>query len=367
MATRLGGLDPSKFVDETFELYSIPAYDSRNPVIVAGEEIGSTKQIVQPRDVLLSKIVPHIRRSWIVGPLGDRRQIASGEWIVFRSGDAAPEYLRHVLLGDDFHAQFMQTVSGVGGSLLRARPAQVAKIQIPLPPLPEQHRIAAILDKADALRTKRREALAQLDRLAHSIFVEMFGAPATNPNGWPVIALKELGKVSTGGTPPSALDGMFGGDIPFVTPGDLESDQPVKRTVTEAGALEAGTVRAGAALVCCIGTIGKMGMATVRSSFNQQINAVEWYSEHVDDHYGLEALRFFKPTIISWGASTTVPILKKSRFAEVSIPVPPIAMQREFAKRSRAVARLGEQVRNGMAADARLFAALQSRAFRGEL
>ena len=56
--------------------------------------------------------------------------------------------------------------------------------QIPLPPLPEQRRIAEILDKADALRAKRRAALAQLDTLTQSIFLDMFGDPATNPKGW---------------------------------------------------------------------------------------------------------------------------------------------------------------------------------------
>ena len=59
-------------------------------------------------------------------------------------------------------------------------------IAIPLPPLPEQRRIAEILDKADALRAKRRAALAQLDTLTQSIFLDMFGDPATNPKGWPI-------------------------------------------------------------------------------------------------------------------------------------------------------------------------------------
>ncbi len=245
--------------------------------------------------------------------------------------------------------------------------SKFGQLEIPLPPLAEQHRIAAILDKADTLRAKRREALTQLDRLAKSIFVEMFGDPAKNPKGWPVGALKELGKVSTGGTPPSALDGMFGGDIPFVTPGDLESNQPVRRTVTDAGAEQAGTVRAGATLVCCIGTIGKMGLTTVRCSFNQQLNAVDWFSEFIDDEYGFIVLQFFKPTIIAWGSSTTVPIIKKSSFEKLSIPVPPLALQQEFARHSSSVRKLGERFRKALEIESDLFAALQDRAFQGVL
>lgn len=58
------------------------------------------------------------------------------------------------------------------------------RLELMLPPLPEQRRIAAILDQADALRAKRREALAQLDSLTQSIFIEMFGDPVENPKGW---------------------------------------------------------------------------------------------------------------------------------------------------------------------------------------
>ena len=65
------------------------------------------------------------------------------------------------------------------------------ELQIPLPPLAEQKRIAGILDAADALRAKRREALAQLDTLLQSTFLDMFGDPVTNPMGWEVRELKE--------------------------------------------------------------------------------------------------------------------------------------------------------------------------------
>lgn len=192
MAKRSGTVDPSKFPDEVFELHSIPAFDAGRPDMVSGREIGSAKQVVQPDDVMISKIVPHIRRASVVGPSSGYRQIASGEWIVFRDRRLFPSYLRHLLMSDDFNAEFMATVSGVGGSLLRARPAEVAKIKIPLPPIEEQCRIAAILDKADALRAKRREFIAKFDQLSQSVFFDMFGDPVENPKGCEPAMLGDL-------------------------------------------------------------------------------------------------------------------------------------------------------------------------------
>ncbi|MDM8519508.1 restriction endonuclease subunit S, partial [Anaerolineales bacterium HSG6] len=65
-------------------------------------------------------------------------------------------------------------------------------IKIPLPPLAEQKRIAAILDKADALRTKRRQAIAKLDALLQATFLDMFGDPVTNPMGWDTVPMKDI-------------------------------------------------------------------------------------------------------------------------------------------------------------------------------
>ena len=240
------------------------------------------------------------------------------------------------------------------------------RLGVPLPPLPEQQRIAEILDKADALRAKRRAVLARLDTLTQSIFLEMFGDPATNPKGWPVEALWSLGRVTTGSTPPSAKKGMFDGAIPFITPGDLESDQAIKRTVTAAGAAASRTVAAGATLVCCIGTIGKIGKSTVRSAFNQQINAVEW-GERMHPEYGCAVMRFFKPTIIAWGSSTTLPILKKSSFERIEIPVSPVTDQQEFALRIERVDRVRTAHRVALATSTELFSALQVMAFQGGL
>jgi len=80
---------------------------------------------------------------------------------------------------------------GVGGAQPNISQAVVKDLSIPLPNLPEQRRIAAILDQADAHRAKRREALAQLDSLTQSIFIEIFGDPVSNQMRWPELTFDQ--------------------------------------------------------------------------------------------------------------------------------------------------------------------------------
>jgi type I restriction enzyme S subunit len=75
---------------------------------------------------------------------------------------------------------------GNGATFKEVSKAVVSRIEISLPPLPKQRRIAEVLDRAATLRAKRRAALAQLDTLTQSIFLDMFGDPATNPRRWPL-------------------------------------------------------------------------------------------------------------------------------------------------------------------------------------
>lgn len=189
VAPRLGSIDPSRHPDESFVLYSIPAFECGAPERLQGRDIGSAKQVVQPGDVLLSRIIPHIRRAWVVGSDPTSRTIASNEWLVFRNERIYPDYLRHVLVGDRFHSAFMTTVSGVGGSLLRAKSSYVAEITIPLPPLAEQRRIAALLERADGVRQKREESRRLVNELLRSVFLEMFGDPVRNEKGWEVVRM----------------------------------------------------------------------------------------------------------------------------------------------------------------------------------
>jgi len=239
------------------------------------------------------------------------------------------------------------------------------ELKIPLPPLDEQRRIAVILDKADALRRKRKRALTLLDSLTHSIFLEMFGDPQNMSTKWDRRSLRELGQVITGKTPPTENKEYFIGEIPFITPGDLESGRAASRFLSSSGSSFTKVVTPGSALVCCIGaTIGKMDMAAQKSAFNQQINAVEW-SKHIVPKFGIAALKFCKKEIVRRAISTTLPILKKSEFEKLEIIAPPTNLQEQFARRCISLdlirASADESVLD------KLFSSLQSRAFSGQL
>ena len=116
---------------------------------------------------------------------------------------------------------------------------------------------------------------------------------------WPQIQLSDIGDVITGATPPSKMKEYFEGNVPFVTPGDLETDKLVKRSLSEEGALKSRVVNKGATFVCCIGaTIGKISQAQEFSAFNQQINAVQW-GEKINPKYGYYALSSIRHIIIN--------------------------------------------------------------------
>lgn len=144
---RSKSIHPGKFPKEFFESYSVPIFPTGEPEVVQGETIKSGKQIVFEQDVLLCKINPRINRVWQVGHHSTRTKIASSEWIVVTPIEGiSSDFLVYAFRAPLFREAIQKDVSGVGGSLTRARPKIVEQLPIPLPPLPEQQRIVDRLD-----------------------------------------------------------------------------------------------------------------------------------------------------------------------------------------------------------------------------
>lgn len=373
MVTRGGSVNPTDFPDEEFELYSIPAHDRGGPEVALGSGIGSSKQIVQPGDVMISRIIPHIRRARVVEPTQGRRQIASGEWIVFRGNSFNPQYLRHYLLSDRFHNQFMNTVAGVGGSLVRARPAQVKAIDVPLPSLNEQRRIAAILDTADEIRAKRREGLAHLDTMTGALFQSMFGG-----HTWPTATLNHI----------SSRTGEYGANVPSAEPTSGLPRYVRITDITERGRLTperrapGGDPHQWSKYMLADGdllfarsgaTVGKA--YRYRSSdgpcvfagylirFRPNPDLVE-----ADYVFGFTRTMDYTMWVTTHQNVVAQPNINAKQYgSELRLPLPPLHLQREFADKVEAIESQRAAVERALAADDELFTSLQSRAFRGEL
>jgi type I restriction enzyme S subunit len=377
-AKKNGSIDPSKFLDETFELHSIPSHDKGNAEILTGREIGSSKQIVQENDVMISKIVPHIRRAMVVPKKGNFRQIASSEWIVFRSERIYPNYLKHLLISDFFNAQFMATVSGVGGSLLRARPTFVSKIKIPLPPLTEQKRIAQILDKADELRQKRQQSIDKLNELLQACFLKIFENEKCSMSQ--IKDLLENGK--------SIRTGPFGSQLlhsEFVDEGIavLGIDNAVKNTFKWAKPrfitpekyeqLKRYTVKPKDVIITIMGTCGKC--AVVPDKIPLSINTKHLCCITLDfDKCNPEFLHSYfllHPTSINFLKSRAkgaiMAGLNMSIIKDLPVELPSIEIQNEFAELKTKIGLQKSKLINQLQEQDNLFQSLQQRAFNGEL
>ncbi|MGJ7035949.1 restriction endonuclease subunit S [Anoxybacillus eryuanensis] len=161
-------IDPRDYDEEIFELYSVPSYDLDEPEYIKGKEIGSNKQLVQENEILLCKINPRINRVWIVSDNKRKyRQLASTEWIVVSKSEVmCPKYLLFLLKSPYFRKLITSNVSGVGGSLTRAKPKEVEMYPIAISPLNEQKRI---VDKIERLFAKIDEAKRLIEEVKGSV------------------------------------------------------------------------------------------------------------------------------------------------------------------------------------------------------
>ena len=141
-------------------------------------------------DIVFARTGATTGKSFLISECPTNAVFASYLIRVRLSDVAEPRFVSHFFQTPDYWAQIAKSTRGVAQPGVNATTLKALKI--PLPPLPEQRRIAEILDKAEALWAKRRAAIAQLNSLTQSIFLEMFGDPATNERKWATKILKEL-------------------------------------------------------------------------------------------------------------------------------------------------------------------------------
>jgi type I restriction enzyme S subunit len=335
-------------------------------------ELASSKFKFTERHVLYGKLRPYLAK--IACP--DFSGICSTDILPILPGpDLERRYLCYFLRQPSMVGY--ATSRAAGANLPRLSPSALAEFEIPLPPLAEQRRIAEVLDRAEALRAKRRAALAQLDSLTQSLFLDLFGDPATNTKGFPTKPLASLVRdddtINYGVVQPG--DDLDEG-VPLVRVGDLIEGK-VKHTGLKriAPSIEAAyrrsRLRGDEILVSCVGSIGVVALADESVKGYNITRAVAriplaettsriFMAAHLNTDF---VQRYFTNEL----RTVSQPTLNIKQLSETTVVLPPIELQREFAHRVCAVEKLKTAQRASLAELDALFATLQNRAFKGQL
>jgi type I restriction enzyme S subunit len=241
-----------------------------------------------------------------------------------------------------------------------------------LPPLPEQRRIADVLDRAEALRAKRREVLTRLDDLTEVMFLDAFGHPVWNSKNFPLVELGSLGEWQSGGTPPRSDVRYFEGEEVWFSSGELgpmyvsESREHISKLALEK--TSARRVPTGALMLGMYDTAAlKASISGADCSCNQAVAFSFLDRSKVETLYAYLAIVIGREQFRRLQRGVRQKNLNLTMIRELRIPNPPIELQRIFARRVAAIEKLKSLHRASLAKLDELFASLQHRAFRGEL
>lgn len=340
-------------------------------------EVAKGYTVFRNGDILAAKITP----CWENGKVGQADLhhpvgVGSTEFHVIRPSDGLDDrYLLHFLRQARVRVAGELRMTGSGGQ--RRVPASfLSELELPLPPVTEQRRIAAILDRADAIRTKRRQVLAHLDSLTQSIFRDMFGDPAN------AVSQAVFGTVAalSGGRNLVAEDSTT--DSPYrvlkissVTSGHFRASEtkplppgyvPPDRHLVRPGDLlmsRANTAELVGAVAYVSATPGNLALPDKVWRFEWKVEAEPAYYHAL---FRSSAIRR-RISLLASGTGGSMKNVSKAKLEAMPIPIAPLSAQRNFAAQSSAVDAESSRVRVALAADDELFASLQSRGFRGEL
>ncbi|PLS31137.1 restriction-modification system specificity determinant [Bifidobacterium margollesii] len=285
-------------------------------------------------------------------------------------------YLNYLVQTRSFLGELERISAGASGQN-RVKEATFLNVRVPLPPLVEQRRIVAILDRADAIRTKRRQLLTAYDELPRSLFAEMFGDPVANPRGWEARSLGELGVFKNG---LNFGKGEFGHSLKVVGVGDFGARFNLKSFdgITEISLSQ---------LPDNDYLLKNEDILFVRSNGNKSLvgRSLLVYPDNERVSYSGFCIRFrigrnvgvsavylnsvlhsqsVRQRLLKHGRGANISNLNQKMLQAVNIPIPPLPLQREFAHRVEAIESARRKAERALALDDELFASLQSQAFR---
>ncbi|MEO8899942.1 MAG: restriction endonuclease subunit S [Polyangiaceae bacterium] len=351
--------------------------DSEERVTVSGAENG-TRMV--PAGTLLfvvrgMSLAKEFRVAVTTGPVTFNQDLRA----LVPSSDVDPVYLTHFLRASE--QKILGLVDHASHGTTRLTSDRMDGFEIPIPPLAEQRRIAEVLDRAEALRTKRRAALAQLDTLTQSIFLDLFGDPVSNSKKFPdTKVLGDVADLASGITKGRVLRGQSTRTVPYLAVVNVQDRRLDLSLVKEIEASEDEINRYRLVQDDLLLTEGgdpdKLGRGTLwrgelpECIHQNHIFRVRLTGDELDPLFlnwlvgSQRGKRYF---LRSAKQTTGIASINMGQLKKFPLLIPPIALQHDFARRIAAVEKLKSTQCASLDELDALFASLQHRAFRGEL
>lgn len=275
------------------------------------------------------------------------------------------EYLYYTLKYFTPHLQDL----GNGATFKELSKATFEKFQIPLPPLATQKATAEKLDKADALRKKDQELLAQYDDLAQAIFIDMFGDPVQNEKGWEKVLLGELAELSSGSTPSRDNESYFNGDIPWVKTTEVKNEyifDTLEKISSDALKNSSCKIYPKDSLIIAMygqgKTRGQVGYLKLNATTNQACCVVQIHKD-INNLFVFETFKMLYNDLRDLGRGGNQPNLNVGILKNYKIIVPPLTLQNEFAEKIKNIEAQKALVKQQAEESENLFQALLQESF----
>ena len=273
-------------------------------------------------------------------------RIVKGKFFLNDSGltlDAHEElyqdYLNwHIISLND---EIYQTAKGAAQKNLDVK--VFTSLKIAIPPLSIQRSIVAELDLLHSVISKKKEQLRELDNLAQAIFYEMFGDPITNPMGWEIKKLGEVGNFARGVSKhrPRNAPELLGGGMPLIQTGDISNSgiyiQQYTQTYSELGVAQSKIWEPGTLCITIAANIGKASILTFKACFPDSIVGFQANHDIAEILYMYFVFSFLQSILEENAPAVAQKNINLQILSQVKIPLPPLSLQQSFAAKVSAI------------------------------
>ncbi len=306
-------------------------------------------------DILIGNIRPYLKKIWFA----DRHGGASGDVVNIRVKEnyrdrINPKFLYCVLSTDAFFTFDM--AHSKGAKMPRGNKDEIVKYSIPLPPVADQQRIVAELDCLNEMIALKQEQLKEFDKLAQSIFYDMFGDPITNEKGWRVDVLNSVCDVRDGthDSPKYVEDGYPLITSKNVVEGGISFDDVNYISEDDLNAINARSrVDDGDIIMPMIGTIGKPVIVHKDREFAiKNVALIKFEMSKVVLNIFIQSLlnsSTYSNYILSLNRGGTQKFVSLKTIRNLPIILPPLALQQQFAEKIQAIEAQKELVKQSIA------------------